>query len=67
MEEYLARVFTYHAPTPDQIHKYTEIRHEAKILAAMILIDVPEGREKALALTKLEEVVMWANAGIARA
>ena len=27
---------------------------------------VPQGRERALALTKLEETIMWANAGIAR-
>lgn len=27
---------------------------------------VPDGREKATALTKLEEAMMWANAGIAR-
>ena len=28
--------------------------------------NVPEGREKDLAITKLEEAMMWANAGIAR-
>lgn len=28
---------------------------------------VPDGREKATAITKLEEFMMWANAGIARA
>jgi hypothetical protein len=27
---------------------------------------VPEGREKALALTNLEQVMFWANAAIAR-
>lgn len=27
---------------------------------------VPDGREKSLALTHLEETVMWANAGVAR-
>jgi hypothetical protein len=27
---------------------------------------VPDSREKSLAITHLEEAVMWANAGIAR-
>jgi hypothetical protein len=27
---------------------------------------LPEGREKALAVTHLEEVMMWSNAAIAR-
>ncbi len=27
---------------------------------------VPDGREKYLAFTKLEEVMFWANAGLAR-
>jgi hypothetical protein len=35
--------------------------------AALIVTDlVPDGRERALALTKLEEAVFWANAAIAR-
>jgi hypothetical protein len=38
----------------------------ARKFASLIVERVPGGREQALALTKLEEVVMWANAGIAR-
>lgn len=36
--------------------------------AAQAVADlVPEGRERSLALTKIEEMLFWANAGIARA
>lgn len=33
---------------------------------AGILNQLPEGREKALAFTALEEVMMWGNAALAR-
>jgi hypothetical protein len=59
--------FTYHAPKPGQPEIYQDIRTLAKELALDINEVVPEGREKSLALTKLEEAVMWSNAGISRA
>ena len=62
----LEKRFTYHAPKPGQPEKYTAIRAKAKELAEMIVELVPESREQSLALTKIEEGVMWANAGIAR-
>ena len=58
--------FTYHAPKPGQTEKYTVIRENAKGLAMLINDNCPESREKSLAMTKLEECVMWANASIAR-
>lgn len=58
--------FMYHAPKPGQLEMYQDIRTLAKELALDINEFVPEGREKSLAFTKLEEAVMWANAGIAR-
>jgi hypothetical protein len=58
--------FTYHAPKPGQPEIYQDIRTLAKELALEIDEVVPEGREKSLAITKLEEAVMWANSGIAR-
>lgn len=42
------------------------IRSSCSNLAIFIAQEVPPGREQALALTKLEEVMFWANAGIAR-
>lgn len=58
--------FKYHAPQPGQPEIYQEIRDKAKELAYLIDEKVPNSREKSLAMTKLEEAVMWANAGIAR-
>ena len=50
----------------NQTEKYKEIRDKAKNLAQFIETVVPDSREKSLSMTKLEESVMWANAGIAR-
>ena len=58
--------FTYHAPKEGQPEKYQAIRSKAKELAYLIDDLVPVGREQNLAITKIEEAVMWANAGIAR-
>jgi len=58
--------FTYHAPIIDQPARYEVLRNMAKGLALQILHTCPPSRERSLALTKLEEAVMWANAAIAR-
>ena len=58
--------FTYHTPKVDQVGRYISIREKAKELAYMIDELCPESRERSLAMTKLEECVMWANAAIAR-
>ena len=62
----LISAFTYHAPKPGQPEKYTVIRDTAKGLSMVINDNCPDSREKSLAITKLEECVMWANASIAR-
>ena len=68
-DQEVARVengFTYHAPKGDQTSRYAFLRDEAKKLAFNIMASCPDSRERALALTKLEEAIMWANASIAR-
>lgn len=62
----IERAFTYHPPKEGQINLYHRIRYEAHLLAEFIDDHCPENREKSIAITKLEEVVMWANASIAR-
>ena len=66
MNQKIEVAFTYHSPKPGQSEQYTVIREKAKELASLIDSTCPDSREKSLAMTKLEECVMWANAGIAR-
>lgn len=63
--EQLDNIFTYHKPLGNQPKRYEEIRNEAKVLARTIQGACPESREKSLALTNLQQAVMWANAAIA--
>ena len=66
MDAKIENAFTYHAPKDGQPEKYQVIREKAKELAYLIQELVPPSREQSLAITKLEECSMWANAGIAR-
>lgn len=66
MRVQIENTFTYHSPQGDQQERYIALRSKAKELAVLIVGLVPQGREQALALTKLEETVMHANAGVAR-
>jgi hypothetical protein len=58
--------FTYHPPKTGQPEKYEKIRSQALKLAELLCDLCPECRERSLAITKLEEVVFWSNAAIAR-
>ncbi len=58
--------FTYHSSTENQVDRYVHLRDLAKKLAFAIDERCPDGREKSLALTNLEQAIFWANAGIAR-
>ena len=65
--EDLQHRFSYHAQRDNDIDKFQMIRNIALSFSVVLNELVPDGREKALAITKLEEVVFWGNAGIARA
>lgn len=59
--------FMFHTPsTPERTHAHATVRGACAGLAAQIADLCPDGREQALAITKLEEVMFWANAAIAR-
>ena len=57
--------FTYHAPFGTQAARYVSIRDKAKELASMVQMSTPVSREQSLALTSIQQAVMWANAAIA--
>lgn len=68
LHEEIERVrFQSHSVTSDAAEEMGRIRYDLQFAASMIALRVPPGREQALALTKLEEAMFWANAGIARA
>lgn len=59
------RSLTNVAPSEEQIQRIESLRGWAKDYASAIMRHVPEGRERSLAKTKLEESVMWAVKAIA--
>lgn len=66
MNETIENNFIYHKPDEKSTIAIMKIREYARNFAYLIDETVPNSREKSLAMTKLEEVAMWANAGIAR-
>jgi hypothetical protein len=60
--------FAFHAATTQEKRdEHTSVRQQCRQLADALNEALPEGREKAVVATKLEEVMFWANAAIARA
>jgi len=66
MNPAIENAFRYHPPKPGQPEQCERLRSKAKELAYLISELCPNSREKALAMTNLEQSVMWANAAIAR-
>lgn len=59
--------FAFHAATTEEKRNdHMSVRENCHQLAKFLNDKLPEGREKALAITHLEEVMFWSNAAIAR-
>lgn len=57
--------FMYHAPNEVQIAQYLVIREKGKELADTIMLNCPESADRTVAIRKVREAVMTANASIA--
>jgi hypothetical protein len=58
--------FSYHKPSDEKAVTHADIRGKALDFALWLDTVLPDGRDKSCAITKLEEVMYWANASVAR-
>lgn len=58
--------FTFHPANPSQADLYESMRAKALELAAWMDENAPASRELSLAITNLDQAVMWFNAAVAR-
>lgn len=58
--------FTHHAPDLERALTHGDIRQMYRDFANEIVAMMPDGREKSLAFTALEESSFWAHAAVAR-
>lgn len=57
---------TNQTPDEQQIERIERLREHYKQAASMIYVNCPKSRERSLALTDLEESLMWAVGSIVR-
>ena len=59
--------FAFHAPPDDEKRNaHASVREHCRALATFLNESLPDGREKSLAITHLEETMFWGNAALAR-
>lgn len=65
-EDWLNEIFTYHPPTSEiQKRAYENVRYAAKEFARVVATHTPSCADQSVALRKIREAVMVANASIA--
>jgi len=57
--------FTYHKASPEGTVKHHELSRLFVELASQVDLLCPDGREKSLTFTALQEAKMWASAAVA--
>ena len=60
----LDNIYAYHKPSALQSMKYDMIRAYAKQLADAIETVCPDSRERSLAITNLQQALLWVQASI---
>ena len=58
-------IFRHHPPKSDQVERYNAIREAGKAFALVVLETTPAGPDQSVAIRKVREAVMTANAAIA--
>ncbi len=61
----LLSLFTHHPPVGDQAARYQLLRKSALVFARQVVKNTSPSREQSLAITKIQEASMFANAAIA--
>lgn len=62
----LEQMFTFHPAEGAQPLQYATVRGECLDLAKLIAVLLPDCEEREMAFMRLNEVMFWANAGVAR-
>lgn len=57
--------FSFHPATGSKAQRHENVRSMHRSMAIWILASIPDCRERSLALTKLQESMMWCNAAVA--
>lgn len=66
MDYDIDKLFDHHPPKSENTaNLHAAVRREVKTTAAFFIAELPDSPEKTLAIRKLQEALMWANAAIA--